>query len=37
LIIINNEKTYLDERADIVFNDDVAKVLPKITVEVLDE
>lgn len=37
LIIINNEKTYLDERADIVFYDDVADVLPKITAEVLHE
>jgi NAD-dependent deacetylase len=37
MIIINNERTYLDERADVVFNDDVADVLPKITAEVLDE
>ncbi len=37
LIIINNEKTYLDDRADIIFHDDVADVLPKITAEVLDE
>jgi NAD-dependent deacetylase len=37
LIIINNENTYLDERADIVFKDDVAVVLPKIAAEVLDE
>jgi NAD-dependent deacetylase len=37
LIIINNESTYLDERADLVFHDDVADVLPKITTEVLDE
>jgi NAD-dependent deacetylase len=37
LIIINNEKTYLDERADAVFHDDVADVLPKIIDEVLDE
>jgi NAD-dependent deacetylase len=37
LIIINNEKTYLDDRADIVFHDDVADVLPKIAAEVLDE
>jgi NAD-dependent deacetylase len=37
LIIINNEKTYLDDRADIVFHDDVADVLPKIVAEVLNE
>jgi NAD-dependent deacetylase len=37
LIIINNEKTYLDERAEIVFNDNVADILPKIAAEVLDE
>jgi NAD-dependent deacetylase len=37
LIIINNEPTYLDERANFVFRDDVADVLPVITAEVLNE
>jgi NAD-dependent deacetylase len=37
LIIINNEQTYLDERADVVFHDDVAVVLPEIVAEVLNE
>jgi NAD-dependent deacetylase len=30
LIIINHEPTYLDERARIIFNEDVAEIIPKI-------
>jgi NAD-dependent deacetylase len=37
LIIINNETTYLDVRADFVIHDDVAEVLPMILQEVLRE
>ena len=37
LIIINNEPTYLDVRADFVIHDDVADVLPMILQEVLRE
>jgi len=37
LIIINNEPTYLDVRADFVIHDDVADVLPKVLEEVLRE
>ena len=37
LIIINNEPTYLDVRADIVIHADVADVLPLILQEVLRE
>jgi NAD-dependent deacetylase len=37
LIIINNTATYLDVRADVVFNDDVAAILPLIAKEVLNE
>jgi len=37
LIIINNEPTYLDERADILFHQDIEDILPKIAAEVLDE
>ena len=37
LIILNNEPTYLDIRADFVIRDDVAEVLPMILQEVLRE
>jgi len=37
LIIINNEPTYLDIRADFIIRDDVADVLPMILQEVLRE
>lgn len=37
LIILNNEPTYLDIRADFVIRDDVADVLPMILQEVLRE
>lgn len=37
LIIINHYPTYLDERADVIFREDVAVVLPRIVVEVLGE
>ena len=37
LIIINNTVTYLDVRADVVFNEDVADILPLIAREVLHE
>jgi NAD-dependent SIR2 family protein deacetylase len=37
LIIINNSVTYLDVRADVVFNEDVADILPLIAKEVLHE
>ena len=35
LIIIIHEPTYLDERASVIFNEDVATILPKIAEEVL--
>jgi NAD-dependent deacetylase len=37
LIIINNTMTYLDVRADVVFNEDVVEILPLIVNEVLHE
>jgi NAD-dependent deacetylase len=37
LIIINREPTYLDERADYIFRQDVAIVLPRLVNEVLGE
>ncbi len=37
LIIINHYPTYLDERADVIFREDVAIVLPRIVAEVLGE
>ena len=35
LIIINHSKTYLDIRADVVFSEDVAEIIPLIAAEVL--
>jgi NAD-dependent protein deacetylase/lipoamidase len=35
LIMVNNTSTYIDVRADYVFYDDVADILPRITAEVL--
>ncbi len=35
LIIINHEPTYLDRRADFIFREDVASVLPRLVEEVL--
>lgn len=35
LILINQSKTYLDVRADVVFNEDVAEIIPAIVDEVL--
>ncbi len=37
LIIVNHQATYLDERADVLFHEDVAKVLPDLAEEVLDD
>ncbi len=37
LIIINNTATYLDVRADVVFNEDVAIIIPQIAREVLGD
>ncbi len=37
LIIINREPTYLDERADAIFRQDAAEVLPRLVDEVLSE
>ncbi|HEY45252.1 MAG: hypothetical protein AMJ88_04350 [Anaerolineae bacterium SM23_ 63] len=37
LIIVNNYPTYLDERADVIFREDVAVVLPRLVSEVLGE
>jgi len=37
LIIINHEPTYLDERATLIFRQDVAQILPQITAEVLGD
>lgn len=35
LIMINHDPTYLDERASVIFNEDVAAILPMIAEEVL--
>ncbi len=37
LIIINHSNTYLDVRADVVFHEDVAQILPRIAAEVLSD
>jgi NAD-dependent deacetylase len=37
LIIINHEPTYLDERAEVIFHQDVAVVLPRLADEVIGE
>ncbi len=37
LIICNREPTYLDERADFIFRDDVADILPRLIDEALRE
>lgn len=37
LIIINHSTTYLDVRADVVFHEDVAQILPRIADEVLND
>ncbi len=37
LIVVNNTSTYIDIRADFVFTEDVADILPRITAEVLEE
>jgi NAD-dependent deacetylase len=37
LIIINRSNTYLDVRADVVFSEDVAEVIPTIVTEVLGD
>jgi NAD-dependent deacetylase len=37
LIVVNNQKTYIDSRAEVVINDDVADVLPAIVERINDE
>jgi len=37
LIVVNETLTYIDERADIVFRDDVAELIPSIAAEVIRE
>jgi len=37
LIIINNEATYLDERADVIIHHDLAEILPALVDEVINE
>jgi NAD-dependent deacetylase len=37
LILINRSQTYLDVRADVVFSEDVAEIIPRIVAEVLGE
>lgn len=37
MIIINHSSTYLDGRADVVFRENVARVLPDLVKEVLDD
>jgi len=37
LIIINQTETYIDVRADVVFTEDVAQIIPRIASEVLDD
>jgi NAD-dependent deacetylase len=36
LILINKTDTYIDVRADIIFREDVADMIPRIAAEVLD-
>lgn len=36
LIVINHTETYIDVRADLVFGDDVAEIIPRIVREVVD-
>jgi NAD-dependent deacetylase len=36
LIIVNNEPTYLDERADVVFHEDVVDILPLLADKLLE-
>jgi NAD-dependent deacetylase len=37
LIVVNRDPTYLDERADFVFREDVAQILPRLIDEALRE
>ena len=37
LVIINKSQTYLDDRAQVLIHDDVAKILPEITRMVLHD
>jgi NAD-dependent deacetylase len=37
LIVINRTKTYMDVRADVVFGEDVAEIIPQIVKEVLGD
>ncbi len=37
LIVVNNSSTYIDVRADLVFTEDVADIIPSIVTEVLEE
>ena len=37
LIIFNNAPTYVDERADVIFRQDVAEALPQLVAEVFSE
>jgi NAD-dependent deacetylase len=37
MIIINHEATYLDARADVIFRQNVAKVLPELVEEVMND
>lgn len=37
LNIINRDPTFLDERADIIFRQDLVVVLPRLTTEVIGE
>jgi NAD-dependent deacetylase len=37
LIIFNNAPTYVDERADVIFREDVATSLPRLVAEVLGD
>jgi NAD-dependent deacetylase len=37
LIVVNNTSTYIDVRADFVFTEDVAQIIPSIAAEVLEE
>lgn len=35
LILVNKANTYVDERADLIFTDDVAEIIPRIAKEIL--
>jgi NAD-dependent SIR2 family protein deacetylase len=37
LVVVNKSTTYIDVRADVLINGNVADIIPQITAEVLDD